>query len=82
MGDIAFAEVVSAINELKEDASVPKNIKAKLDSMIKLLEGECECSIKIDKALNEFENMTEEINMESFIRMQIFNVVSLLETIK
>jgi uncharacterized protein (UPF0147 family) len=77
-----FTEVIEAINELKGDNTVPKNVKAKLDNVVALLNEKVEDSIKISRVLHEIEEISEDSNMQSYTRTQIFNVVSLLEMIK
>lgn len=77
-----FAEVIEAISELKEDHTVPKNVKAKLDNVMAMLNEKIEDSIKISRVLHEIEEISEDSNMQSYTRTQIFNVVSLLEMIK
>jgi len=71
--------VLNALNELREDHTVPKNIKARFENMITLLKEDTEDSIKINKVMHEIENVTEDSNVEPYTRTQIFNVVSLLE---
>ena len=77
-----FTEVIEAINELKGDNTVPKNVKAKLDNVVILLNEKGEDSIKISRVLHEIEEISEDSNMQSYTRTQIFNVLSLLEMIK
>lgn len=73
--------VVEALNELKEDSTVPKNIKTRIDNMICLLKEDTEDSIKVSRVMHEIEEITEDVNMQPYTRTQIFNVVSLLEMI-
>ena len=75
----ALHGVIEALNELKEDNTVPKNIKAKFENMISLLQEDTEDSIKISRVMHEIEDITEDSNMQPYTRTQIFNVVSLLE---
>ncbi len=82
MDSEAKENILSALGELADDTTVPKNIKAKIENMIALLNTNMDDSIKIDKALDEMESMTEDCNMQPYTRTQIFSVVSLLETVK
>ncbi len=75
----ALHGVIEALNELKEDNTVPKNIKAKFENMISLLQEDTDDSIKINRVMHEIEEITEDSNMQPYTRTQIFNVVSLLE---
>jgi len=64
--------------ELKEDISVPKNVRMKVDKVIKILKEESEIPIKASKALNELEEIAEDVNLESYTRTQIWNIISIL----
>ena len=69
------------LKEIQEEPGIPKNVKARIDTTIKALEEETETRVKVNKALNELELIAEDSNMESSARMQIFNVVSVLEIV-
>jgi uncharacterized protein (UPF0147 family) len=74
--------VIEALTEMREDNTVPRNVKTKIEGIIGLLKDNIETSIKISRALHEMEEISEDANMQSYTRTQIFNVVSLLETVK
>lgn len=71
-----------ALNELREDVSVPKNVKLKIEKVIGILKKNSEITIKVSKALNELEEVADDVNLESYTRTQIWNVISALERIK
>ena len=70
------------LNELKEDAAVPKNVKLKIEKVIGILKKNSEVTIKVSKALNELEEVADDVNLESYTRTQVWNVISALEKIK
>ena len=70
------------LNELKEDAAVPKNVKLKIDRVIGILKKNSETTIKVSKALNELEEVADDVNLESYARTQVWSVISALEKIK
>jgi len=73
---------ISTLSELKEESSTPKNIKEKIQNVITILEGkEEEISIKKSKALDILEQISNENNIQPFLRTQIWNVVSILESL-
>ncbi|MEM3154773.1 MAG: UPF0147 family protein [Candidatus Woesearchaeota archaeon] len=76
-----LANVIVALQELEQDPSTPKNVKAKIQSTIKVLNEKSEMSIKVSKALHELEGIAEDVNVQSYTRTQIFNIVSLLEIV-
>lgn len=72
-------EVMSALAELEQDNTVPKNVKARIANTIQALKEDCEENIKVNKALHQLEEIAEDTNMQPYTRTQIWNVVSLLE---
>ena len=72
-------DIIQALQELEEDSSVPKNVKEKIVGTIKLLNEETDMSIKVSRALQSLEELTDDLNMEAYTRSQIFNIVSMLE---
>jgi len=74
-------QVIYALQELEQDSSTPKNVKSKVSSTIKALSDESETGLKISKALQELEYLSEDCNVQSYTRIQIFNIVSLLELV-
>ncbi len=77
----ALQQVIFALRELEQDSSTTKNVKSKLASTLKVLNTDGELSIKVSKALHELEVLSEDSNVQSYTRTQIFNIVSLLEVV-
>jgi len=74
-------DIIEALQELEGDHMVPRNVKTKINVTIKVLQEDGEDNIKISRALHQLEEVTEDVNMESYTRMQLLNVVSLLESV-
>ena len=74
-------QVIVALKELEDDTSTPKSVKLKIASTIKVLNQTGEISIKVSRALHELEDIAEDVNVQSYTRTQIFNIVSLLEVV-
>ena len=74
-------KVVVELKELLEDTSVPKNVKESIERVIKILEENGDMSLKINKALNGLDEIADDINMQSYTRTQIWNIVSMLEKV-
>jgi len=64
---------------LKDDSSLPKNIKEKIEGIIIILNDGSESSIKVNKVLDILEDVADDSNLEPYTRTEILNVVSLLE---
>jgi uncharacterized protein (UPF0147 family) len=71
--------IVVALKELVEDNTVPKNIKTKLNEIIDALSSEDEVSIRINKALNMLDEISDDNNIQAYSRTQIWNIASMLE---
>lgn len=74
-------EVIEAINELLDDNTLPKNVREKLNNIISHLKGSGEMSLKIDKALHDLEGISEDSNLQAYTRTQVWNIVSMLESL-
>jgi uncharacterized protein (UPF0147 family) len=71
--------VIDLLQQMLEDNTVPKNVRAKIDKTILLLQKDEEQKIKISRAMHELEEISNDTNMQSDTRTQIFNIISVLE---
>lgn len=71
--------VITSLSEIKEDITVPKNVRSKIESIIVTLKEDIELSIKINKTLNDLDELSNDVNLQSYTRTQIWNAISLLE---
>ena len=75
-------DIVASISELREDSTVPKNVKEKVQELIETLNNEkSELSMRIDKALQILDDIAEDSNLQSYTRTQVWNLVSKLEKV-
>ena len=74
-------EAISLLTELKEDSTVPKNVKAKIENIISVLGKGPDVSIRVNKAMNELEEVADDSNLQPYSRTQVWNIVSLLEKV-
>jgi len=81
MTNESISEALDALEELSNDNTVPKNIKQKLESIISGLKEEKELSMMVNRALNDLDEISDQNNIQSYTRTQIWNIVSLLETV-
>ena len=79
---LEIGSVVNLLNEILEDQSVPKNVRAQIQKIIASLKDGSEISIKLSKAMNELDDISSDVNIQSFTRTQIWNVVSSIEKLK
>jgi uncharacterized protein len=76
-----FEEILDFLEELKDDNTIPRNIKGKIENIIEILNSDADYNISKDKALNELEDISNDNNLQSFTRTQIWSVISMLENI-
>ncbi len=75
--------IVEQIEMMQEEKELPKHLKSKLNHIIEILKTDGqEDSLKIDRALSELEEISEDVNIPSDVRMDLFNLSSLLENIR
>lgn len=72
--------IIQSLSKLLEDASVPKNIKMKIEKTIKVLD-EDDVSLGVDKALQELDEIADDVNIQPYTRTQIWAIVSMLEKV-
>lgn len=74
--------IIESLSQIQVDNSVPKNVRQKVENAILALKDEAKpVKVKIDKSLQELENLDEDPNIPVYTRTQIWNIVSLLEGI-
>jgi len=79
MDDKEIEDVIGILNELQEDITVPKNVRIKIEKIIDSLKEDTKLPIKINKALNELDEIAADVNLQPYTRTQIWNVISVLE---
>lgn len=73
--------IVLSLNEIQEDATVPRNVRSRIQNIINHLKAEIELPIKLNKALNDLGEIANDVNLQSYTRTQIWNIMSVLEKI-
>jgi uncharacterized protein (UPF0147 family) len=54
----------------------------RIEKVIEVLNNNLEISIKVSKALNELEELADDVNLQSYTRSQIWTIISVLEKVK
>lgn len=76
------SHVVEMMGSLVSDTSIPKNIrKAISDAKVRLESGD-EINVKISAAIYLVESISDDINMPSHARTQVWAILSALESMK
>ena len=74
-------EVVVILEELENDTGIPRNVKEKIKNTIRALKEDVDLKISVNKALHELDEISDDPNLQSYTRTQIWNIVSLLEKV-
>jgi len=75
-------KIIEHLRQLQKDSTIPRNVKSKFDEMTRLLSNKKEeYGLRINKALNVIEGISEDANLQPYTRTQIWNVASMLESI-
>ncbi len=70
---------ISRLSEIHEDATVPRNVRTKIELIIGTLRDADELPIKVNKALNGLDEISSDVNLQAYTRTQIWNIMSVLE---
>ena len=75
-----LAEIMSLIQEMMDDGSVPRNVKKTLDEVKSTFESsDGEFKLKVDAAIQTVEELSLNPNLPSHARAHIWNMSSVLE---
>jgi uncharacterized protein len=74
--------LIEELTFIIEEDCIPKNVRTKVESAITTLQNEeLECSMRVNKALQELDDLSEDTNIPSYLKPQIWNILSQLETL-
>lgn len=80
--DPKLQPAIELIDDVVNDTSVPKNIRKTLGEARQRLQGPDELNVKVSAAIYLIESVSDDINMPSHARTQIWAVISALESAK
>lgn len=82
MVEETLKEILTTLIQIKQDQTVPKNIRLKICDTIECLNNsDGNFELKIHKSLQELDELSNDSNIPPYTRAQIWNIVSLLESI-
>ena len=74
--------LIEELSAILEDDSMPKNVRMKIETAIGALQdSSMEESIRANKAIQELDDVSDDPNMPSYIRSQLWVIISQLETL-
>ena len=79
--DPRLVGVIDALKEMREDSTTPRSLKAKIGTMLQVLQSEQDIGMKIDTLMHVFEALNDDSNIDSYTRTQLWNITSMLESL-
>ena len=78
----SIKEIIELLNSIIEDSSVPKNIRKAVSDAKSRLQADDEVIVNVSAAIYSLESVAEDVNMPPHARMQIWSIMSELESLK
>ena len=79
----SFESAMQTLNQLATSHSTPKNFKkTNTDLMTELKSDEYSISVRAANAISSLDDITQDPNVPSFVRTSLWQVVSVLESIR
>lgn len=76
-----FQAVIEVLMQIQEDPSVPKNIRTEIQQTIQDLDCcEGQAALNCDKSLEKLDELSNNPNVPTHTRAEIWSVVSMLES--
>jgi hypothetical protein len=80
MSDVEIVEINKLLDEINEDRTVPRNVRLLVVEAKKHLNNEKEdMAVRINSAVSILDEVSNDPNIPTYTRTQIWNIVSLLE---
>jgi uncharacterized protein (UPF0147 family) len=78
-----FESVIPLIQQIANDRTVPRNIRAKCeDSIIILQNMQQEEAIRVNRVVSNMDEVSNDPNIPMYTRTQVWNIVSVLESLQ
>ena len=79
---MGLEDALDLIEGMLEDTSIPRNVRRILEEAKTILEEDKDVDVKVMKAIYSIEKITDDQNLLPHIRMQLWNIISALESVK
>ncbi len=77
----SIMQVIENLATLEGEASIPKNVKGKIRGAIELLRNsEKNIGLRVDQSLETLGDICDDPNLQPYVRMQLWSIVSKLES--
>lgn len=79
----SMKEAIDTLSQIVDSSSTPKTIKKSISDLIKnLTEDESALSVRAANTISLLDDVTQDPNMPSYVRTQLWQAVSKLESIR
>jgi len=79
----SFNTALETLNQIASNPSTPKNIRKNIsDLIIELKNEEFSISVRASNAISQLDDITQDPNMPSYVRVTLWQAVSTLEGIR
>ena len=75
-----FENVIPLIEQIVNDRTVPRNIRAKCQESIEILKDGGDVAIRINSVISNMDEVSNDPNIPMYTRTQVWNIVSILES--
>lgn len=76
-----FNDISNALRLLLDEQGTPRNVREKVNGMLKEIQQPGEQRMKADRLLMELEDLQSDVNIPSYIRTQLWSISGMLENI-
>lgn len=74
--------IIEALEDIKEDNRVPKNIREGCEECMEILENEDDdFSVRVNSCVSILDEISNDPNIPMYTRTQVWNIVSMLEAV-
>ena len=78
-----FEGVIPLIQQVANDRTVPRNIRSRCEESINILQDQNqEDGIKVNRVISAMDEVSNDPNIPMYTRTQIWNIVSILESLQ
>jgi len=77
-----MTEILALLSAIEEDATVPKNVRFKVNETISFIKEDANSSVDvvIDRAIQSLDELSNDPNIPVFTRTQLWSAISALES--
>jgi hypothetical protein len=78
-----FENVIPLIEQVASDRTVPRNIRTKCEESVRILrDDKQEVAIRVNSVVSTMDEISNDPNIPTYTRTQIWNIVSALESMQ